>query len=124
MPERARMEFLCCLARHPVLGGFGGRPSITHEMKFTLSPIEPVQGRIRGVIHPGYINTAIGWGPGGVPSVRRANPVRRIPQGPLPNPVQLARPTDLGFSYRRGRDLAETVRAKNSKANAAKADKS
>jgi hypothetical protein len=35
-----------------------------------------------------------------------------------------ARPTDLGFSYRRGRDLAETVRANNNNANAAKADKS
>jgi hypothetical protein len=54
------MEFLCCLARHPVLGGFGGRPSITHELKFTLSPIEPVQGRIRSVIHPRYVNITVG----------------------------------------------------------------
>ena len=60
MPERARVEFLCRLARHAVLGGFGGRPSITHELKFTHSPIEPVQRPISDVIHPGYVNITIG----------------------------------------------------------------
>jgi hypothetical protein len=59
-----------------------------------------------------------------VPTLRRAKSVRRIRQGPLPNPVQLTRPTDFGFCYRRGRDLAETVRAKNNNTNAGKADKS
>jgi hypothetical protein len=54
------MEFLCCLARHPVLHRFGGGPSITHELKLTRSPLEPVQGRIGDVIHPGYINITVG----------------------------------------------------------------
>ncbi|SRR6266700_7088648 len=43
-----------------------------------------------------------------MPTLRRSKPVRRIRQHPLPDAVQLAPPTDVGFSYRSGRDLAET----------------
>jgi hypothetical protein len=57
-------------------------------------------------------------------TLRRSKPVRRVRQGPLPNAVQLALPTDFGFSDRRGRDPAETARAKTNNGNADKADES
>jgi hypothetical protein len=36
MPKRTSMEFLCCLAWHPVLDRLRGRASITHELKRAL----------------------------------------------------------------------------------------
>src|SRR4030081_1056683 len=59
-----------------------------------------------------------------MPTLRRSKPVRRVRQDPLPNAVQLPPPTDFSFSYRRGRDLAETARANTNYGGADKADES
>src|SRR3982074_1590321 len=59
-----------------------------------------------------------------MPTLRRSKPVRRVRQDPLPNAVQLPPPTDFSFSYRRGRDLAETARANTNSGGADKADES
>src|SRR4030088_2281985 len=59
-----------------------------------------------------------------MPTLRRSKPVRRIRQDPLPNAVQIPPPTDFSFSYRRGRDLAETARANITCGDADKADES
>jgi hypothetical protein len=76
------------------------------------------------VIHPGYINITVGRGPGGMPTLRRSKPVRRVRQDPPPNAIQLAPPTDVRLSYRKGKDLAETARANTNYGNADKADES
>src|SRR3982074_2272909 len=59
-----------------------------------------------------------------MPTLRRSKPARRVRQDPLPNAVQLPPPTDFSFSYRRGRDLAETARANINCGDADKADES
>src|SRR4030081_1049668 len=59
-----------------------------------------------------------------MPTLRRSKPVRRVRQDPLPNAVQLPPPTDFSFSYRRGKDLAETARANTNYGDADKADES